>query len=164
MYHTRRTYCRQIFFCFFFHLTEKADRLFFCTHVSLSCWVKNGWHNQSIQSYFIMAGKTKMIIITSDEDVIRQFSLHQTNKVQIIDYDRVKQTISDPNDDNILINSAAFAKTPESVCISFWPKSLKNFRITLSSKQIMINCQNVHSIRLIKIHRKQQKYLENHLI
>ena len=71
-----------------------------------------------------MAGKTKMIIITSDEDVIRQFSLHQTNKVQIIDYDHVKQTTSDPNDDNILINLARLAKSPESVCISFSDQNL----------------------------------------
>jgi hypothetical protein len=34
-----------------------------------------------------MAAQTKMIIITSDEDIIRQFSLNKTKNIHIIDLD-----------------------------------------------------------------------------
>lgn len=65
-----------------------------------------------------MAGQTKMIIITSNEEVIRQFSLQQTNQIQIIDLDHVKHTASDQNDGNISTNLDRLVTSPESVCTS----------------------------------------------
>ena len=64
-----------------------------------------------------MTGRTKLIIITSDEDIIEQFSLNQTHNTHIVDFDNVKQTTSDPNNDNFLVNLARLAKLPQSVCI-----------------------------------------------
>ena len=52
-----------------------------------------------------MAGPTKMIIITSDEDIIRQFSSKSNNKnTHIIDLDKRKQINSTPIENNNDIN------------------------------------------------------------
>ena len=74
------------------------------------------FENRSIP---LMAGQTKLIIITSDEKIIRQFSLNSTNNAQIIDLDSVKQTTSNQNTDDILLRLADLTKLPESVCILF---------------------------------------------
>ena len=42
----------------------------------------------------IMAGQTKLIIITSDENIIQQFSFNSTNNTQIIHLNNIKQTKS----------------------------------------------------------------------
>jgi uncharacterized protein with PIN domain len=61
----------------------------------------------------MMAGQTKMIIITSDEDVIRRFSLNKTTNTQIIDLDNNTQMISTVKD----INLDFLAQLSELVCI-----------------------------------------------
>jgi len=45
-----------------------------------------------------MAGQTRMIIITSDEDVIRRFSLNKNKNTQIIDLDNDTQITSTAKD------------------------------------------------------------------
>ena len=54
-----------------------------------------------------MAGQTKMIIITSDEDIIRQFAFNTNKNTLIIDMDNKNRQITSPiekNDDNNTIN------------------------------------------------------------
>lgn len=52
-----------------------------------------------------MAGATKIIIITSDEDVIRQFALHNNNEnTHILNLDKNKQIIPTTEDNNNMIN------------------------------------------------------------
>jgi hypothetical protein len=53
-----------------------------------------------------MATQTKMIIITADEDLIRQFSLNKSRNTQIIDLDTNKQ-ITSIGDNDININVLA---------------------------------------------------------
>jgi hypothetical protein len=48
-----------------------------------------------------MSGHTKMIIITSNEDIIRQFSLNKTTNTQIIDLDNHEEVNSITKDNNI---------------------------------------------------------------
>ncbi len=60
-----------------------------------------------------MAGQTKMIIITSDEDVIHRFSLNKTTNTQIIDLDNNTQMISTVKD----INLDFLVQLSELVCI-----------------------------------------------
>jgi hypothetical protein len=65
-----------------------------------------------------MAGQTKMIIITSNEDIIRQFSFNKTNKnTHIIDLDDQKQITSNQTDDNIIMNLAFLAELAKLVRI-----------------------------------------------
>ena len=111
-----------------------------------------------------MASQTKMIIITSDEDVIRQFSHHQTDKIHIIDYDHLKQTPSEQNNDNILTTLARLAELPESVCILFSFRSMKMMAISFFSNQVMIKYRSEHSIPPMKIHPKQTKHRKSSLI
>ena len=66
-----------------------------------------------------MAGQTKMIIITSNEDIIRQFSLNKSNNTQIIDLDNNKQVTSIENDQDNHINMNLLAELSQLVCISF---------------------------------------------
>ncbi len=65
-----------------------------------------------------MAGQTKMIIITSNDDVIRQLSSNKSINTHIIDLGNTDQTttISEHNN-NIIINSAFLAELSELVCI-----------------------------------------------
>ncbi|CAF1235264.1 unnamed protein product, partial [Adineta steineri] len=53
-----------------------------------------------------MTGQTKMIIITSDENIIRQFAFNQNTNTHIIDMDiNNRQIISiEKNDNNNTIN------------------------------------------------------------
>jgi hypothetical protein len=64
-----------------------------------------------------MAAQTKMIIITADEDIIRQFSLNKNKNTHIIDLDDAKQMTSNEREDNIIMNLAFLAKLSESVRI-----------------------------------------------
>ena len=62
------------------------------------------------------SGQTKIIIITSNEDIIQQFSSNTTNYTHIIDLDQNEQaTGMDPS----MINLAFFAQLSGVVCISF---------------------------------------------
>jgi hypothetical protein len=51
-----------------------------------------------------MTGQTKMIIITSDEDLIRKLCLNKTINTQIIELDHDKQVTAMAEDDNNIIN------------------------------------------------------------
>jgi hypothetical protein len=64
-----------------------------------------------------MAGQTKMIIITSNEDIIRQFSFNKTKNTHIIDLDDQKQITSNQTDDNIIMNLAFLAELSKRVRI-----------------------------------------------
>jgi hypothetical protein len=66
-----------------------------------------------------MTGQTKMIIITSDEDIIRKFSLNKTKNTQIIDLDNDKQTTSNETNVNNMIHIALLAELSQPVCILF---------------------------------------------
>lgn len=61
-----------------------------------------------------MTNPTKMIIITSDEDVIRQVASNRSTNTQMIDLDQMKT-----NNEDIFINLALLAKFPQSVCFFF---------------------------------------------
>jgi hypothetical protein len=58
-----------------------------------------------------------MIIITSNEDVIRQFSLNNTTNTHVIDLDNDKQATSIAKDNNNIINMALLAELSQLVCI-----------------------------------------------
>jgi hypothetical protein len=62
-----------------------------------------------------MARQTKMIIITSDEDIIRQFSFNKTKNTQIIDLDNGNQVISTEKDNKNIINLNLLAQLSELV-------------------------------------------------
>ena len=64
-----------------------------------------------------MTTQTKMIIITSNEDIIRQFSLNNTINAHVIDLDDDKQMTSTAKDNNNIINMALLAELSELVCI-----------------------------------------------
>jgi hypothetical protein len=61
-----------------------------------------------------MASETTMIIITSNEDIIRQFSSQKPINTQIINLNNTIQTI-----DNNIINLAFLAELSQPVCILF---------------------------------------------
>jgi hypothetical protein len=64
-----------------------------------------------------MMTETKMIIITSNEDIIRQFSFNKTTNTHIIDLDNNKQMVPIEKDSNNSVNLAFFAGLSELVCI-----------------------------------------------
>jgi len=64
-----------------------------------------------------MAGQTKMIIITSDEDIIRQFSFNKTKNTQIIDLGNNNQVDSIEKDNKNTINLNFLAELSELVSI-----------------------------------------------
>ena len=65
-----------------------------------------------------MANKTKMIIITSDEDVIRQISQNRNSTTQIIDLDQMQQNSFRPNANNsFFMDLALLANLPQPVRI-----------------------------------------------
>jgi hypothetical protein len=64
-----------------------------------------------------MAGQTKMIIITSNEDLIRQFCANKTTNTQIIELDHDKQVAAMTSDDNNVINLSLLAELSELVRI-----------------------------------------------
>jgi hypothetical protein len=64
-----------------------------------------------------MATQRKMIIIMSNEDIIRQFSLDKTKNTHIIYLDDANQVTSIEKDDNNTINVALLAQLNELVRI-----------------------------------------------
>jgi len=64
-----------------------------------------------------MSSQTKMIIITSDEDIIRQFSFNKSKNTQIIDLDNGNQVISTAKDNNNTTNLNLLAQLSGIVCI-----------------------------------------------
>jgi len=64
-----------------------------------------------------MAGYTKMIVITSDEDVIRKLSLNKTINTQIIELDNDNEMALMAKNDHNIINLAFLAELSELVCI-----------------------------------------------
>jgi len=74
-----------------------------------------------------MTTTTKMIIITSNEDIIRQFSSQKIKDTHIIDLDSDKQTSSIGNDNNNIINLAFLAELSKHVGILFRIKFLQTF-------------------------------------
>ncbi len=64
-----------------------------------------------------MAGQTKMIIITSNEDLIRQFCANKTTNTQIIELDHDKQATAMAEDDNNITKLAFLARSSELVRI-----------------------------------------------
>lgn len=77
----------------------------------------------------MMATQTKMIIITSDEDLIRQFSSTKSKNTRIIDLedDQLDQSIDTNN--RTLVNMALLAELSKLVCSIF---SFAFVRIVLS--------------------------------
>lgn len=72
------------------------------------------------------SGQTKIIIITSNEDIIQQFSSNTTTHTHIIDLDQNAQATGiDPS----MINLAFFAQLPGLVCISLEYNSLRFERL-----------------------------------
>ncbi len=66
-----------------------------------------------------MAGHTKMIIITSDEDIIRQFSSKKNKNTKIIDLDDHQKVASIIKDNNDRVGSALLAELSELVRILY---------------------------------------------
>lgn len=67
-----------------------------------------------------MAGSTKMILITSDEDIIRQFTLNNNKKTHIIDLDDNKHLTSiAAENNNDIIDFNFLAHLSELVRIEF---------------------------------------------
>ncbi len=64
-----------------------------------------------------MAGQTKMIIITSNEDLIQQLLTNKTTNTQIIELDHDKQVAAMTSDDNNVINLSLLAELSELVRI-----------------------------------------------
>jgi hypothetical protein len=64
-----------------------------------------------------MAGETKMIIITSNEDLIQQLSTKKTTNTHIIDLDDEKKVTAMTKDNNNMINLAFLAELSEIVRI-----------------------------------------------
>jgi hypothetical protein len=64
-----------------------------------------------------MAGHTKMIVITSDEDVIRKLSLNKSINTQIIELDDDNEMALMAKNDHNIINLAFLAELSELVCI-----------------------------------------------
>jgi hypothetical protein len=65
----------------------------------------------------IMATQTKMIIITSNEDLIQQFSLNKTKNTKIIDLDNTNQITLIDKDNNDIIDFNLLAQLSELVRI-----------------------------------------------
>jgi hypothetical protein len=111
-----------------------------------------------------MAAQTKMIIITSDEDIIRQFSFNKTNNTHIIDLDNGNQVNSTENNNNNITNLNLLAQLSGIVCISLRIKYININIIFIFRIQIMIKYINVHLIHLIISDQNRLKYQRNRLI
>ncbi|CAF1478736.1 unnamed protein product [Adineta steineri] len=76
----------------------------------------------------MMAGQTKMIIITSDEDLIRRLSSNKTDNTRIVDLDNNKQLTSMNNNDNNIMDLAILTELSE-----LNPKNDQIFKRALNS-------------------------------
>jgi hypothetical protein len=104
-----------------------------------------------------MAVQTKMILITSDEDIIRRFSLDKTKNIHIIDLDNDDRSISSKKVNNNNISDLAFfAGLSELVCILYLYNSLKLKRF-IYRIHVVIKYINVHLIHLIIVDQNQLK-------
>jgi len=110
-----------------------------------------------------MAGQTKMLIITSDEDIIRQFSLNKTKNTHIIDLRNDNQGTSIKKVNKNINDLAFFAGLSQLVCILYLYKSLK-LKTFICRIQVVIKYTNVHLIHLIIVDQNQLKHEENPLI
>ena len=63
-----------------------------------------------------MAGETKMIIITSNADIIRQFSSKKIEDTQIINLAPSSSSSSNENVNNVIIDLAFLAESSQPVC------------------------------------------------
>ncbi len=66
-----------------------------------------------------MTVQTKIIFITSDEDLVRQISLNKTTNTHIIDLDNDEQMISTKLNDNNTIISTFCTDLSKQVCIKY---------------------------------------------
>jgi hypothetical protein len=66
-----------------------------------------------------MARPTKMIIITSNEDIIQKFSMNKNKNTHIIDFNDAKQILSSEINGKTTINLAFLTQLSELVCILF---------------------------------------------
>jgi len=64
-----------------------------------------------------MSSQTKMIIITSNEDIIQQLSFNKTKNTHIIDLDKNNQINLNGKDDNHIIDLNLLAQLSELVRI-----------------------------------------------
>jgi hypothetical protein len=81
---------------------------------------KNALHKKT--SFYLnikMARPTKMIIITSNEDIIRKFSMNKNKNTHIIDLNDAKKISSGEINDKNTINLAFLTQLSELVCILF---------------------------------------------
>jgi hypothetical protein len=110
-----------------------------------------------------MAGQTKMLIITSDEDIIRRFSLDKTKNTHIIDLRNDNQGTSIKKVNKNISDLAFFAGLSQLVCILYLYKSLK-LKTFICRIQAVIKYTNVHLIHLIIVDQNQLKDQRNRLI
>jgi hypothetical protein len=109
-----------------------------------------------------MAGETKMILITSNENLIRQFFLNKAANTRIIDIDSDNRMTSTIND-NDMTDLALFAGLSELVCFLYLYNSLKLKRFIFRI-QVVIKYTNVHLNHLIIVDQNQLKDQRNRLI
>jgi len=109
-----------------------------------------------------MAGETKMILITSNENLIRQFFLNKAANTRIIDIDNDNRMTSTIND-NDMTDLALFAGLSELVCILYLYNSWKLKRFIFRI-QAVIKYTNVHLYHLIIVDQNQLKDQRNRLI
>ena len=65
----------------------------------------------------LMTNSKKFLIITSNEDIIRQFTLHEIKDTCIIDLDNDKQLLPTSNNNNFTVNLSSLSQLTEPVCI-----------------------------------------------
>lgn len=99
-----------------------------------------------------MADQTKMIIITSDEHLIEQFSLHKSKDTQIIDLDDDQSIDTNLDNKALLVTLSKLVRFYIFILISI----LVDFR-----NRIMIKSPNVLSILLKTIPPNRTKLQEN---
>ena len=78
-----------------------------------------------------MTAPTKMIIITSNEDVIRQFISNKAPNTRIIDLDPDIQQTSLTTDDNNMVNLNLLAEMSQLVCILVRLKQTESLKYLL---------------------------------
>lgn len=130
-----------------------------CTHsrwISLQNeWEQNisQWNTRHLHLNINMAANTKMVIITSNEDLMRHFSLHKVANTHIIDLDNAKREASTEADQNDTVNLASLAELSENVCILFRSSLIQISRWSYFRILALITSTNVHLIHLSVIHR-----------
>jgi hypothetical protein len=67
-----------------------------------------------------MAGQKKIVIVTSDEDLIRQLSLHKNPNTSIIDLDGTNQSASMTNNTDNITDQTISGQLSQLVSISYF--------------------------------------------